>query len=337
MKKPIIFFVLFACVLACAFCAGASEKKPDSEVRELVVYAYDSFCGDWGPGNGIAEAFEEKTGIKVRYVEMDSAVEVYSRIVFEGDSCPADVAIGMSDGMITDPSYFASWTPGCKAELIPYDSSSNLVPYDYGIFSFIIDTQSNGAPVPTCFEDLTKDIYRNKIILIDPRTSTVGLGLLNWSVNALGREEAFSWWQRVRKNVLTVGSSWSSAYGLFTEHEAPLVISYTTSPVYHYMYEDTDRYRAVEFTDGHLQTVEYLGILEKSDKKKEAQAFCNFVLTEGQADIAVANTMFPANTGTFLPEAFEKVALMPAKVLSPADPAAQQELLDRWVSVMTGK
>ena len=334
MKKIILLCVLIVCFLAPVFCGGASEN---TSTKELVVYAYDSFCSEWGPGNAIAQAFEEKTGIRVRYVELDSAVEVYSKIVFEGSACPADVAIGMSDTMETDASLFAAWTPECDADLIPYDRKSHLVPFDYGIFSFIIDTQSNGAPAPTCLEDLTKDIYRNKIILIDPRTSSVGLGLLDWTVSAMGTEGAFSWWSRVKKNVLTVGSSWSSAYGLFTEHEAPLVISYTTSPVYHYMYEDTDRYRAVEFSDGHLETFEYLGILESSDMKAEAQEFCNFILTEGQADIAVANTMFPANTKTVLPEAFEKVALMPAKVIKPGDRSVQQDILDRWARVMTSK
>ena len=334
MKKSIVFCVLLVCFLAPVFCGGTTENN---ESRELIVYAYDSFCGEWGPGNGIAQAFEEKTGIRIRYVELDSAVEVYSKIVFEGSACPADVAIGMSDTMKTDASLFTSWTPDCQEDLIPYDRASRLVPFDYGIFSFIIDTQSNGAPVPTCLEDLTKDIYKNKIILIDPRTSSVGLGLLDWTVSAMGVDEAFSWWSRVKKNVLTVGSSWSSAYGLFTEHEAPLVISYTTSPVYHYMYEDTERYRAVEFSDGHLQTLEFLGILESSDMKEEAKAFCNFILTEGQADIAVANTMFPANTKTVLPEAFDKAALKPSKVITPSDRTIRQELLDRWATVMTSK
>ena len=202
---------------------------------------------------------------------------------------------------------------------------------------YICKKAEKGTPAPTCLEDLTKDIYRNKIILIDPRTSGVGLGLLDWTVSAMGTDGALSWWSRVKKNVLTVGSSWSSAYGLFTEHEAPLVISYTTSPVYHYMYEDTERYRALEFSDGHLETFEYLGILESSDMKKEAEAFCNFILTEGQADIAVANTMFPANTKTALPDAFEKVALMPAKVIKPGDSSVRQNLLDRWAEVMTSK
>ena len=337
MKKALVFFVLSAFVVASVFSLGTTEENADTEPRELIVYTYDSFCGDWGPGFGIAKAFEEKTGIKIRYVELDSAVDVYSKIVFEGDSCPADIAIGMPDTMVIDPSYFAAWTPECDPDLIYYERDSHLVPFDYGIFSFIIDTQSNGAPVPTCFEDLTKDIYRNKIILVDPRTSGVGLGLLNWTVKAMGIDGAFSWWSRIRDNVLTVGSSWSSAYGLFTEHEAPLVISYTTSPVYHYMYEDTDRYRAVEFKEGHLLTIEYMGILEKSSKKEEAQAFCNFVLTEGQSDIAVANTMFPANTKTALPEAFERVALMPARILMPSESESQQILIDRWVNVMAGK
>jgi thiamine transport system substrate-binding protein len=327
-KSAVLILAVFA--FLCLF-AGCSKKT--SAQNELTVYAYDSFCGDWGPGEGLAKAFEEKTGIHVNLVSCDGAVELYSKVVYEGKACPADVVVGLSDSLDYDSSLFESWTPSCNKDLIEYDRSSNLIPFDYGMFAFIIDTYSNGVPTLRCLEDLTKDAYRKKVILIGP-SSSVGLGLLKWTVAALGEEKAFSWWEKMKDNALTMSSSWSTAYGLFTENEAPIVISYTTSPVYHLMYEDSQRYQAVEFTDGHIKAVEYLGILKQSSNKDAAKQFCEFLLTEGQNDIAVANTMFPANTSTSLVPEFS-IALMPSKIIE-TDITVEQmaKYSERWTEMM---
>ena len=69
----------------------------------------------------------------------------------------------------------------------------------------------------------------------------------------------FDWedyWKRLLPSILTVTDSWSQAYALFTAGEAPLVLSYGTSPVYHVEYEGSDRYRAAEFTDGHVAQID---------------------------------------------------------------------------------
>jgi thiamine transport system substrate-binding protein len=43
--------------------------------------------------------------------------------------------------------------------------------------------------------------------------------------------------QKLKGRVLTVTPGWSEAYGLFTKGEAPMVLSYTTSPAYHVIAE----------------------------------------------------------------------------------------------------
>lgn len=330
MKKMLLVFVLVLCAMMPALAQAQLEQQT------LTVYAYDSFTGDWGPGNDIVKAFEEQTGIKVNLVGAAGAVEMYSRVVYEGADCPADVVIGISDSIDADQSLFLDWTPDCMEDL-SVEKKGNLVPFDYGFFAFIADMEYfKDHELPTCLEDLTKPEFKDKVILIDPRTSSVGLGLLSWTVNTLGEDVAFDWWKAMKTNALTIGDSWSSSYGLFTEGEAPLVISYTTSPVYHALYEDTDRYQAIDFTDGHVKTTEYLGILKTSKNVEDAKRFCEFVLTQGQEQIAVANTMFPANGNVELPEAF-KAALMPSKVVeydTDAFVAKTDEYLTRWAQTM---
>ena len=83
----------------------------------------------------------------------------------------------------------------------------------------------------------------------DPRTSTPGLGMLLW-MKAVYGDEAADKWKQLSKRILTVAPGWSEAYGLFTSGEAPMVLSYTTSPAYHEIAEDSQRYKAADIADG---------------------------------------------------------------------------------------
>ena len=80
-------------------------------------------------------------------------------------------------------------------------------------------------------------------------------------------------------------------------------------------------------------TIESIGILESSDNKEEAEAFVDFILTEGQAETAIANSMYPANSQTELPDAYEW-APMPDRVFS-MDPDYVAANIDRWTAEWT--
>jgi len=53
-----------------------------------------------------------------------------------------------------------------------------------------------------------------------------------------------------------VGSRYDTELGhriwLFTQGEAPLVLSYSTSPAYHKAYENSERFKALQFTEAML-------------------------------------------------------------------------------------
>ena len=140
----------------------------------------------------------------------------------------------------------------------------------------------------------------------------------------------------MKDNALTVADGWSSAYGLFTEGEAPIVLSYTTSPVYHVMNENTTRYEALVFPEGHEATIEGIGIIKGTDMREEAEAFIDFILSEGQTEIAVANSMYPASSAAELPDAF-RYAPKPDKLFpsGQVSPEKTEELIQLWLDTMT--
>ena len=124
---------------------------------------------------------------------------------------------------------------------------------------------------------------------------------------------------------------------MFTSGEAPIVLSYTTSPVYHVMYEDSTRYQVIIFDEGHSATIEGVGMLKSSEKKDLAKQFIDFLLTDAQMDIATANSMYPTNLKTDLPSAFDW-APKPEITLSLEASDIEENLdtwLDDWTKVMS--
>lgn len=331
MKKALsVILILMLTLVLSVSCDKKNDSEQKTVEKTLTVYAYDTFCGDWGAASAVIPAFEEATGIKVNLVSAGAAIEVISKVRLEGERTQCDVILGITDD-IADKAYdlLESYNSPYMDTMDPrlvFDPEHRLIPYDFGAFAFVYDTESGIVP-PTCLMDLTKDEYKDKVILIDPRTSSVGTGLLMWTYNALG-ENWVQWWKTMSKNALTTASGWSAGYGLFTEGEAPLVISYTTSPVYHVMWEDTTRYQALLFSDGHEITIEAAGIVKGTKHREEAQAFMDYLLSQAQIDLANANSMYPVNSKIELPAAFD-YAPVPEKVFTDSSEHASQ-LVTLW-------
>lgn len=316
MKKRNLFIVMLLLALSSSvlFAQGVKETKSttnDVDDKTLTVYAYDSFCGEWGPGQKVVTDFEAKTGIKVDLVSAGDGPQMLTKATMEKSNPIADVVLGIPNDLAAkalESDLFESYdSPALNdiPEFLKFDPSNRLNPFNYGDFAFVYDSEKiSGDDIPTSLNDLTDPKYKGKIILIDPRTSTVGLGLLLWTREVFG-DDYLTWWENVKDNALTITDGWSSAYGMFTEGEAPIVLSYTTSPAYHVMWEDTTRYRAAIFEEGHSLTIEGVAILKTSPKKENARAFVDFVLSDAQSDIATTNTMYPTNKTATVPEAYE--------------------------------
>jgi len=128
---------------------------------------------------------------------------------------------------------------------------------------------------------------------------------------AMKRQEA------LQPKILTVTKGWSEAYfSLFLNGEAPMVLSYSTSPGYHIAVDETEQYQAAAFDEGHYLQVEVAAVLEGSENKELAREFLTFMLTpEFQKALPLTNVMYPAtDIGDDLPDAFSKL-ITPAKTL----------------------
>ncbi|MCR5724276.1 MAG: thiamine ABC transporter substrate-binding protein [Treponema sp.] len=322
--------------------SGCSKKNVDAErLQKVVVYTYDSFTSDWGAGGIIESLFEAKTGYNLEYVSFDDDIQLVSRPILEREAPQADVVLGIDDSLAVhgiEAKIFAPYKPKNAEQFIDTSLLINggnrwqLVPFDWSHFSMVYDSDAS-VPAPECLADLTRDVYRQKIIMLDPRTSTPGLGFVAWTVAAFG-DAYLDYWRALKPNILTVASSWSSGYKLFTKGEAPLVVSYTTSPAYHVEYEKTDRYKSLLFSDGHVLQTEYAGIVRNCLNEKGAKAFMDFLIShEAQEILPLTQWMYPVNHTVRLPKSYQNAAPVPEKTIS-ADPAAVEAAVEQVVALL---
>ncbi len=293
--------------------AGAAEDAP-----ALTIYTYDSFTADWGPGPAVKKAFEKECGCVVKMVGLQDGVSILNRLKLEGARTKADVVLGLDTNLIVEARATGLLAPHglqLKDLKLPVEwKDDTFVPYDWAHFAVVYDSERLKTP-PKSLKELVDGPADVKIVLQDPRTSTPGLGFLLW-MKAVYGDRAEAAWKRLKRRVLTVTPGWSAAYGLFTKGEAPMVLSYVTSPAYHMIEEKTDRYRAAAFAEGHYLQIEVAAAVKSSKNPQLARKFLAFMLTPGfQDNIPTKNWMFPAGrTSKPLPKAFGKL-VRPAKTL----------------------
>ncbi|OQP87035.1 thiamine ABC transporter substrate binding subunit [Rhizobium rhizosphaerae] len=322
-------------VLALAANPAAAEDK------QLTVYTYESFTSEWGPGPKLAELFEKSCACKVNYVSVADGVELLTRLKLEGPSSKADVVVGLDTNLVAEAKatgFFAPHGVDTNALTVPGGfKDDSFVPYDYGHFAVVYDTQAIKTP-PKSLKELVEGDSKEKIVIEDPRTSTPGLGLLLW-MKAVYGDQAGAAWAKLKDRILTVTPGWSEAYGLFTKGEVPMVLSYTTSPAYHMVAEHSDRYQAADFAEGHYIQIEVAGLTKSSHDPDLAKSFLAMLAgPQAQAILPTTNWMMPvAKPAEPLPAAFDRLVKPSKTLLIPSDEVAanRRAWIEEWLAAMS--
>jgi thiamine transport system substrate-binding protein len=334
--KRLLTLILFS-ILALA---GPARSASAGDLPVLTVYTYSSFISDWGPGPAVKKAFEAECACTLNFVGVEDGVVLLSRLRLEGTSSPADVVLGLDTNLTAEAAatgLFAPHNMDLSALQLPIAwHDADFVPYDFGYFAFVYDSTKLKNP-PRSLADLVAGNASDKILIEDPRSSTPGLGLLLWIKQVYG-DQAAAVWQKLKPRILTVSKSWDEAYGLFLKGEAPLVLSYTTSPAYHIIEEKKTQYAAAEFPEGQYLQVEVAGITAHAKHPDLARKFLAFMVSSKFQDvIPETNWMFPVSKVTGgLPSAFPS---LPKKslMIAPEDIAAHRKAwIDEWLAAMSG-
>lgn len=323
---------------ATVLAAGSAwaEEKP-----VLTVYTYNSFTSEWGPGPVLEKAFEAQCACDLSWVALEDGAALLARLKLEGKNTKADVVLGLDTNLTAETKATGLIAPhgaDLSALALPIDwNDADFVPYDWGYFAFVYDSEKLKNP-PRSLAELVDGKDTPKVLIEDPRTSTPGLGLVMWLREVYG-DKAAEAWTGLKPKILTVTKGWSEAYGLFTQGEAPLVLSYTTSPAYHQIVEKTERYQALIFPEGNYMQVEVAARIDGSAQPELATAFLQFLISpEAQKVIPTTNYMYPVrDIGADLPKEFTALP-KPTKslLLKSSDAAANRDAwIKEWIDIIS--
>jgi thiamine transport system substrate-binding protein len=291
-----------ATLLSANVLASADAKKT------LTVYTYDSFVSDWGPGPKIKAAFEENCNCELKLIAEEDGVSILNRLKIEGKKAKADVILGLDHALIKEAKTtgliaehqqsFTQLNPNLKW------SDTQFVPYDFGYFAFIYDSSKIAKPVSSLRELVDSNA---SVIYQDPRTSTPGQGLMFW-MNAVYKDDTNKAWKQLASHTETVTKGWYEGYSMFLKGGSDYVLSYTTSPAYHMIAESETKYKAAEFSEGHIAQVEVAAALNTSTNPKLAQDFLAFLISDkAQQILPVTNWMLPVVDNVELPAQFSQL------------------------------
>lgn len=312
-----------------AFIGANATAASAQALPNLIVYTYDSFASEWGPGPALKAGFEQSCNCTVTFEASEDAISTLRKLQLEGDTSPADVILGLDTATYGEARRTGLIAPhGLELpELAIAWDDPDFVPFDYGYFAYVYNRETVPNP-PGSFEELIALPDSFKVVIQDPRSSTPGLGHVLWVQLAYG-DRAPEIWEGLRPHILTVTRGWSDAYSLFLAGEADMVLSYTTSPAYHAVAEEDDRFAYAEFSEGFIPQVEVAAITAGSTQPELAQAFLAYLVSEeAQRIIPTTNWMYPVrDIGDDLPAAF---GTPPQNVIA-VDEAAVHDNAGAWV------
>ena len=320
MRLVIIIFLIS--ILSCSLRA-----------EKLTVYTYDSFVSEWGPGPIVEKIFEDKYEIDLQFIAVDSAATLLNKIILEGENTKADLVLGLDMNLFNaaeKSELFVSHNlKNINNKLtLPLNWESDIfVPYNYGYFAFVYNNKTLKNP-PLSMEDLINKTDA-RIVIQDPRTSTPGLGLLTW-MKAIYGDSAQNKWSQLNKKIISVTKGWTDAYyNFFMAGEADILLSYSTSPAAHIMFEENYDISASTFKEGNYISVEFAGILNSSKNKQMANKFLDFMISDDfQKVIPGTNIMYPV-IDVKMPEAFNKLEIPKLLQLDPKD---INDNKDAWIN-----
>ncbi len=318
-------------------CASFSAFAADNT---LTIYTYDSFAADWGPAPAVKKAFEAQCGgCEVNFVALDDGVSILNRLRLENGNSKADIVLGLDNNLMAEAKktgYLVEHSVDTSHVTIPGGwQDKTFVPYDFSYFAFVYNKEKLANP-PKSLKELVEQRDDLKIIYQDPRTSTPGQGFMLWMKSVYG-DDVSQAWQKIATKTVTVTKGWSEAYSMFLEGEADMVLSYTTSPAYHIIAENDQRFAAANFSEGHYTQVEVAAKVKGSAHPELADQFMQFILSdEFQSAMPTGNWMYPV-TDIKLPQGYESLTV-PAKALSfTSDQVAENRRawIREWQSALT--
>ncbi len=329
----IAFFLVFVSALLPAL-AGCRGRRAPEGAGPLVVYTYSSF------GQELVDLLQgdlaRRLGRPVEVRTFPDTGPLFNQLVREKGAPKADVVIGLDSCDLPKAIKYDLLQPYRAKNLrnvderFVFDRRYRLLPYDYGYVLFNYDSERL-QEVPRSHRDLALPRYKGQIVIENPRTSSPGRIFLLTTIALYGEQGYLDYWRRIKPNLLTITPGWDEAYGMYTNGEVPIVLSYGTSPAYHLEHDHTERYKALVLDGAAYAQIEGIGIVKGTKKPEAARALIEYVLDiDFQGLIGTSQYMYPVNKQATVPDSFRLAAQVDR--LLHLDEVKVAAKLDRWLA-----
>ena len=345
MRRVILSVLLLAASTATV--AGTAVPAAAAPPTTITLVTHDSFA----VSKPVLAAFTKQTGITVKILQAGDAGAALNQVILTKSNPIGDVFFGVDNTFLSralDADVFTRYTPsalGDVPEEYQLDRSHRLVPIDHGDVCINYDKRwfaKEHVAVPQTLSDLTKPIYKGRLVVENPATSSPGLAFELATIARFGTEGWRDYWSKLRANDVKVDDGWESAYdGDFTQGANqgtyPLVVSYASSPpaAVYYSKPQPKTSPVGTMLDSCFRQVEFAGVVKGSEHRAAAERFVDFMLSKRfQEDIPLQMFVFPVRGGTKLPVVFTKFAdVAPSPLTLPAAEIGAHR--DSWIEQWT--
>ena len=323
----------------------AETTKPETEAAEKpyegttlnVMLAY-------GGAEAAFDAFTEKTGIKVEYVEISTG-KALAQLQAENGNTTADIWFGGGvDSYIsaTDLGYLEQYvSPEAEAINPAYSDADGywtglaLVPAGFLVNNDVLAEKNLEAP--KTWEDLADPKYKGEIIMASPAISGTQYAILNGTIQAYGEEKGWEVWKGINENVDFYAQGGGEPGPKCAAGEFGIAVLAMTGGTF--AMEAEYPVTAVYPEDMIPWTPAPIAIFKNSQNKDAAKVFVDYFLSkEGQEALREADARIMARGDVAIPEAIGTVdteKLIDQDVLLFG--SQREALLEKWAAMVGEK
>ena len=314
-----------------------AAEKPYEGTTLNVMLAY-------GGAEAAFDAFTEKTGIKVEYVEISTG-KALAQLQAENGNTTADIWFGGGvDSYIsaTDLGYLEQYvSPEAEAINPAYSDADGywtglaLVPAGFLVNNDVLAEKNLEAP--KTWEDLADPKYNGEIIMASPAISGTQYAILNGTIQAYGEEKGWEVWKGINENVDFYAQGGGEPGPKCAAGEFGIAVLAMTGGTF--AMEAEYPVTAVYPEDMIPWTPAPIAIFKNSQNKDAAKVFVDYFLSkEGQEALREADARIMARGDVAIPEAIGTVdteKLIDQDVLLFG--SQREALLEKWAAMVGEK
>ena len=314
-----------------------AAEKPYEGTTLNVMLAY-------GGAEAAFDAFTEKTGIKVEYVEISTG-KALAQLQAENGNTTADIWFGGGvDSYIsaTDLGYLEQYvSPEAEAINPAYSDADGywtglaLVPAGFLVNNDVLAEKNLEAP--KTWEDLADPKYKGEIIMASPAISGTQYAILNGTIQAYGEEKGWEVWKGINENVDFYAQGGGEPGPKCAAGEFGIAVLAMTGGTV--AMEAEYPVTAVYPEDMIPWTPAPIAIFKNSQNKDAAKVFVDYFLSkEGQEALREADARIMARGDVAIPEAIGTVdteKLIDQDVLLFG--SQREALLEKWAAMVGEK